>query len=165
MIVLGIDPGSVCGWCYLASGAPLREGTTTGFWHLTPGRGDSPGVRFLRLQAELNRLEQAIGQGKIQLVVYEQQHHRGGAATAIAAGLVATLQMWCAARNIDFKAVHSATLKKYATGSGRAEKEAMVAKAREALARVLTPDEADAFWLMRYGLTEVLNVVLPAEVP
>jgi len=48
--------------------------------------------------------------------------------------------------------VPPAALKKYATGSGGASKEMMTAAAEVAGADPNNHDEADAFWLRRYGL-------------
>lgn len=51
--------------------------------------------------------------------------------------------------------VAPSTLKKFATGNGHADKAAMVAAAVEAGGAPANDDEADAFWLRRYGIEEV----------
>jgi hypothetical protein len=52
------------------------------------------------------------------LIVYEQTHNRGGAATEVAAGFTTRVQEFAARHGIEHAAVHSATLKKFATGRG-----------------------------------------------
>lgn len=56
---------------------------------------------------------------------------------------------------IPWVEVPPSTLKKFATGKGNADKDAMVAAARAAGADPANHDEADAFWLRRYGIEEV----------
>jgi len=63
-------------------------------------------------------------------------------------GLVAVVQEWCAERQIPHEAIHTGTLKKWATGSGRADKDAMMAACEEKTGVIpLTDDEADAVLL------------------
>jgi len=81
-------------------------------------------------------------------VVYEQQHHRGRAATESALGCVATIQMWCEEWKINHTAVHSATLKLFATGSGRASKEDMLKAGHTRFQPTSkSHDEIDALWI------------------
>jgi len=141
--ILAIDPGSSCGW---AVGLPINSGV----WQLAPARGESPGMRYVRLRANLWAVHQAYPD--LRLVVTEAAHHRGGAATEYAAGCTATIQAWCCEHSIDHTTVHSATLKKWATGKGNAGKAEMLAAAR---AKSFSPttstdDEIDALWLLAY---------------
>lgn len=56
-------------------------------------------------------------------------------------------------RHHDWRTVAPNTLKKYATGNGRATKEEMVTRAIElGAAATITHDEADAYFLRRYGI-------------
>ena len=146
MRILALDPGSSCGF---AVGDPAGV-LVSGVWQLTPGRGDSPGMRYVRLRGYLEDVLRAYPD--LALVVYEQAHHRGGAATEYAVGCATTVQTWCAERGIDHSAVHSATVKKWATGRGNAKKAEMVRLARERFQPTTsTDDEIDALWMLDWA--------------
>lgn len=49
MRILALDPGSSCG---LAVGSPAGV-DASGVWQLAPGRGESPGMRYVRLRGFL----------------------------------------------------------------------------------------------------------------
>ncbi|HAR38119.1 MAG TPA: hypothetical protein DCS09_05830, partial [Porphyromonadaceae bacterium] len=77
---------------------------------------------------------------------------RGGAATEIAAGFATHLQSTCADLDIDHTSVHTATLKKHATGKGNASKEVMMAAYRGRFQVEPQDDnECDARWLLDYA--------------
>ncbi len=92
--------------------------------------------------------------GKVDLIVYEQEHHRGGAATFVALGLITELQAFAAEQEVEVMNVHSATLKKFATGNGRASKEDMLRNAREYGYFTDDDNEADAALLLEYTLCD-----------
>jgi len=151
MIILGIDGGSKCGWAVRSD-----DGTyASGVWDLKPPRGSSPGMRYIYLRARLEEVRRAYP--ALGLVAYEQAHQRGGAATEYALGVVTHIQSWCAAHGLDHMKVHSATVKKVATGKGGASKAAMI---EAAIARwpgwtPATDDEADARWICEAAVREV----------
>src|SRR3989442_9645594 len=87
-------------------------------------RGESPGMRYLRFNAWLSQW--APDGWRPALLVYEQTHHRGGAATEIAAGFATRAQEFAARQGLEHVAIHSGTLKKWTTGRGDADKGAMV---------------------------------------
>lgn len=129
MNILAVDPGSCLGWA-LKLGRSLESGVED----FSLRRGESPGARFLRfrrwLQDTSALAEAATGEG-IRLIAYEQPHHRGGHATEVAHGFSTRLQEFAAGIDgCDCVSVHSATLKKAATGSGRAGKSEMIQAAR-----------------------------------
>lgn len=66
-----------------------------------------------------------------------------------AAGVV---KLWLFRHAIPFVLVPPAALKQFATGKGNASKELMVAACVAAGGCPANDDEADAFWLRRYGL-------------
>ncbi len=149
MRILGIDPGARLGFVLGREDGSID---LSGVHDLTPGRGSSPGVRYLKLRAFLQQLWR--GYGDIGLVMYEQAHYRGGAAAEQLAGYTATLQAWCAEHKIEFEAVHSARLKKAVTGKGNADKAILQRIAAKAGFSPQTglDDETDAYWLYRYGV-------------
>lgn len=149
MKILALDISGTTGW---ATGSVDTGRIDSGTWSVKPGRGDSPGMRYVRLRARLRDVhaEQSLG-----LVAYEQAHHRGGAATEYAIGCVATVQAWCADNQVEHAAVHTATLKKFATGNGRASKTEMVEAARQRFRVPIEDDnEADALLVLDWALGE-----------
>lgn len=145
MNILALDLGTTTGYC-----CEHVYGTQV----FDVKRGESPGMRFLRLRKWLDEIVQLAG--PIDLIVYEQAHHRGGAATACCVGMVSHVLSFAADKEIDVMPVHTATLKKWATGSGRAGKPEMIAAAK---AKGYDPDDdndADACLLYAYGQATIL---------
>jgi len=149
--VLALDFASVTGWAIGHLGAGVHF---SGTWDIRPRRGESPGMRYIHLRRKLEEIIAAYPD--IILVVYEQAHNRGGAPTEYGHGCVAILQEWCAQRNLNFHPIHSSTLKKFATGKGNANKEAMMGAATARGWRFADDNECDALWLLEYALKEVV---------
>ena len=94
----------------------------------------------------------SVEKKKVQFVVYEQAHHRGGAATEICTNLTGRVQETCEEYGLLCAGVHTGSLKEFATGSGRASKEKMCELAAVVLCREpLDHNEADAVHLALYG--------------
>lgn len=155
--LLALDPGTRCGWAVAEGGQIVNSGT----WLLAPPRGASPGVRYLLLLARMD--EVLFAYPKLSLVVAEAAHHRGGAATEYAAGVITHAQSWCARdyndatrkQTIEFLTLHSAKVKKLATGKGNASKEEMMAAALREWGRDYDSDEADARWIAKAAVYEL----------
>lgn len=154
MRVLALDPATHCGWAVSSEGR--ADPALSGTWDLAPQRGESRGMRFVRFRKELEVMRAAYPD--LELVVYEQAHHRGGAATEVGVGLATHIQCWCAELGLEYSTVHTATLKKFATGSGRANKDAMLAAAHAkwGVLNVKDDNQADALWLLAYALDKVV---------
>ena len=148
MNILSLDLATETGW------ASNILGKRSGVTEFQLKRGESPGMRFLRARAWLGEMFQLLG-GKIDVIVYEQAHHRGGAATAVCVGLVTEVQAFAAENKIELMPVHTATLKKFATGSGRANKEVMVLAAQDRGWNPQDHNEADAQLLLEYAISEL----------
>jgi len=147
--LLALDMATRTGWA-LWTGASRYSGVQ----RFDLQRGESPGMRFLRFAAWLAKM---LADNAPTVVYYEQTHHRGGAATSVAEGLLAVLLMKAAEAEVEICPVHSGTLKKFATGRGNASKAEMLAAARERWPEqnVADDDQADALWLLAYGMREV----------
>lgn len=156
MRLLAIDPGTSCGWAISYHGLASAAPGFSGVWDLKPRRGESGGVRYVRLRGHLQRLYVAFPD--IDLVGYEQPHHRGGAATEIAGGIVGMIQAFAVDHGVEYVAVHSGTVKRHATGKGNANKPLMLGAARAKWGRdIESDDQADALWLLDYMLCEYGN--------
>jgi hypothetical protein len=199
-VVLALDPGSSCGWALgpmpgLAAAAgpagarglaslPGGAGALYGTWDLRPRRGESPGVRYLRLRARLEETRSACP--RLGLVVCEQAHHRGGAATEYAIGCVTTVQAWGAERGVEVAQAHRAAVvartvgkvggrartgeggRAGGRGGGRVEAVSIAGGRKEAVRQAaslryqcvsLTEDEADALLVLEYALIEYMPSV------
>lgn len=144
---------------------------TTGWARCVDGRVTSGVERFVgprvvrlgRFREWLWRvLPPAILPGAI--VAYERPHLRGYDATLSLVGYVLTLEERAYAIGAKLLGVHTGTLKKHATGFGKASKEAMVGAARNRWPGFdpATDDEADARHVLTWAADQC-GAVLPCE--
>lgn len=156
--VLALDLATHTGWALRA-----RDGSvTSGVQVFDLKRGESAGMRFLRFRRWLNEvLDTSCGFTGAGVIAYEQAHHRGGHATAVGVGLTTIALEVAADRGLEVTSVHTATLKRHATGRGNAKKPDMVAAATARwphVGRRLDPlgeDEADALCVLAWALDEI----------
>ena len=94
MNILDLDLATITGWA-TNMGARL-----SGTMEFKLKRGESPGMRFLRCRAWLAEMFELMA-GNIDVIVYEQAHHRGGAATSVCVGLVTEVLAFAADRGIE----------------------------------------------------------------
>ncbi len=141
-MILALDMASKTGWCLFRDGKVVESGVQD----FTKRRGESNGLLFLRFRKWLrDEMSHADPDFDLTLIAYERAHLRGGAATEIAVGLQTRAQELAAELGIESAPVHTATLKKFACGNGRADKDAMKQRARELIGREPIDDnEADA---------------------
>lgn len=143
--VLALDLATQTGWAIAHDGVLIDVGT------LDLGRDLSQGERLCKLWGWL------ISRLDTDLVVCEQPHLRGGGSFYLA-GLAAVVILWGEVHGVAYAGVHTATLKKHATGNGRAEKPAMVAAAAKRWGiEPGSDDEADALCLLAWALEEVAS--------
>jgi len=150
MLILGLDIASKTGYSFYDT--KKKKVLKSGIIDLTKKRGESSGMLFLKFRTWINEVASTLS---IDLVAYEQSHHRGGASTEITVNLTGRIQEICAQYNIDYTTIHSGTLKKFATGKGNADKDEMKAKASKIIGREVVDDnEADAIhismWAEKY---------------
>lgn len=146
MRLLALDLANNVGWAH-SDGA-------SGVQNFSPRRGDSPGMRWIEFKAWLNRV---LDVAPADVLIYEQAHHRGGAATHVAHGLISIVEAVAAERSIEVTNRHTATIKKHALGTGRGDKAAMVAAAKRRGWNPQTDDEADALWLLDLVKRELIT--------
>lgn len=149
MNIWAFDLGTKCGWANRTQGAPLLSGMND----FAPARGESPGMRFLRFRRSLGEL---AATGKPDIIVWEQPHNRGGAATAVLNGMEAEVLAFAAEHGIEHRAVHSSTLKKWATGKGNAGKPEMMDAAARLFPDVTLADDnhADALIALAWAIDQ-----------
>ncbi len=149
--ILALDLATTTGWSLLESGK-----VESGVQVFDVKRGESPGMRFVRMRRWLNDVGARLSPG--DLLVYEQAHHRGGPATACGVGLVTIALEWAADHKVEHQGVHTSTLKKHATGHGHAEKAQMIQAAESIFKKkVIDDNEADALLLLNYAMKEIVG--------
>ena len=142
MNILALDCGTKTGWASFTDGR-----IESGVQDFSLKRGESKGIRFLRFNKWLDAMVKLT---RPQVVVYELAHFRGGHATEILVGMTTRIEEFCESNNIEYSSVHSATLKKFATGSGKANKQDMMKAAALQFGRIIdSDDEADALLILR----------------
>lgn len=169
MYIAGLDLGTSTGWALYSAETGIVSGTE----EFKVGRGESPGMRYVRFRGWLKELTRdALNKPSEKVVIaYEQPHHRGGASTEILVGFSTCVQELCAVQGFNHTSVHTATLKKFATGHGRANKLEMAKAAEKYFTHYSVPqdfdsnkgdDEADALWVLAYVADE-LNYDIKGE--
>lgn len=145
MSVLALDLGKKVGWAANTPGS-----WTSGVEDFSPQWSESAGMCMLRFKGWLDRITVMV---QVTGIHYELvQGYRGGAAARLWSGFWSHLLSWCEENAIPCAGVPVGTLKKYATGHGGCNKQAMI---DAAIAKGWEPEddnEADALWLLDYVL-------------
>ena len=151
MAYLCLDLATHTGWSVVENG----EIKASGVKDFSKKRGESNGVMFMRFHKWLDDMVLLCGENSTCMVVYEQAHFRGGAATEICVGLQTHTQSWCARRSIECAPVATMKLKKFATGKGNAGKQEMIDAARKIIGRdPLDDNEADAIHIGMWAVDQ-----------
>jgi len=148
MNILALDMATKTGWAALFDGKVI-----SGVQNFKLKRGESPGMLFLRFRAWLRDVRELTD--RIDLVAYEQAHHRGGAATQVCVGLMTDALAFAAEIGAEAMPVHTGTLTLWATGKGNASKAMMIEAAK---ARGYNPEddnEADALLILEHAIDEL----------
>lgn len=159
MNLLALDLATTTGWALREHGQVV-----SGVQTFDVKRGESPGMRYLRLARWLEE----IG-ARSELIVYEQvvpapAKFGGASAREIAYGMAAHVQRYCAARGIEHAPVYPSSLKKWLTGRGNAGKPDMVAAvARRWGYAILDDNHADALALLHFAEAEIVPAGLRAR--
>lgn len=163
MNILALDLATRTGWAIQEGTGPILSGVQ----EFKLGRGESPGMRYIRFERWLAEMLVAPAvplalsppRNRVDLVVYEQslRFHLGGSASDIAGALVGFLQAACARYGIEHLPVNVATIKKFATGKGNAKKPEMILRAVASWPEQFGPgapddNQADALHLLAYSL-------------
>ena len=116
-VVLGLDLGSSFGWCIVTEGEITESG-----WYPTTIKGEGGGMHLLRFKTYLTSI---INEYKPGAVFYETVPFQKGRGREIILRQTGILELELTDRGLPYGAVHVSTLKKFATGSGRASKDQM----------------------------------------
>lgn len=144
--ILALDLGTTTGWALRGQNGGITSGTMT----FRPSRFEGGGMRFLRFRGWLAEVATLSG-GVARIVLEEVRAHAGTDAAHLYGGFLAHLSAWCEERSIAYQGVPVATIKRFATGKGNADKAKMVAAIQ---ARGFAPaddNEADAIALLLWA--------------
>jgi len=136
--VVGIDPGMTTGWA-IDTGSTIAAGT----WQLTH-KSEHP---LMRLHDYLSGI---LSLNEVSLLCYEEPVARGMAARSLNRQM-GIIILVCERLRIPHYPVNPGTLKKHATGSGRADKEQMLEAAQGRGWEFTDHNAVDALWLADYG--------------
>jgi hypothetical protein len=145
--ILGLDIATRTGWCRY-DGAQY----VTGVLDCSPKSKDEPeGARFLRMRRGIHYLL-----ADVDACVIERTYSKGKRTAEVLNGLTAVALAEMDERGIEYAFVDASVLKSFARREGCdlatewSMKEEMRRVASATLARDLSDDEADAWWLVRY---------------
>ncbi|MCI5078735.1 hypothetical protein [Oricola sp.] len=145
--LLALDLGTTTGWAIRGFDGLITSGTAS----FRPGRFDGGGMRYLRFTnwlTEIDRLSGPIG----AIWFEEVRRHAGTDAAHVYGGLLGVLTSWAELRGVAYAGVAVGTIKRYATGHGNANKQAMI---DAACARGFSPvddNEADAIAILLWAI-------------
>jgi crossover junction endodeoxyribonuclease RuvC len=146
VVVIGIDPGTMCGWAVVRGEQRLASGV----WDLQPRRHEGGGMRYLRVRQYLGQLLEgmAVPVGGDVVVAYEEvRRHMSTDAAHVYGGIIATIASVCEEREVPYRAIPVGTIKRAATGKGNASKQEMIEAFFTATGwEPVGDDEADAYW-------------------
>ncbi len=150
--ILCLDLGTTTGYA-LAAGDGASAVRLSSTWNLKPSRFEGGGMRFVKFTRALNQIHETW---PISRVYFEAvRRHRGTDAAHVYGGLMGMLTAWCEERLIPYEGVGVGAIKKFWTGTGNADKEAMCAEARRRGYTVIDDNEADAIALRELKLSEI----------
>ena len=138
MKILALDPATACGWAH--SDGP------SGTFDLSVRRDESGGMRLIRFRGKLDEVKRNAG---VDVVAFEASRNmKFGNAVRVAAQLQGVIEMWCTDNGVEYRGYSPTEVKKFATGTGKAQKGAMIEAARRRGWNPSTEDEADALWVL-----------------
>jgi hypothetical protein len=145
--ILALDLGSTTGWAIRNSRCRILHGTA----EFRPTRFEGGGMRYLRFGKWLDQTLDVTG--GIDAVYFEEvRRHIGTDAAHVHGGLLATLTSLCEGHGIPYQGVPVGTIKRFATGKGNADKQAMIAAVRERGFEPADDNEADAIAILLWAL-------------
>ena len=135
--ILALDIATKTGWA---------TETSSGTWEMKPNRGESEGMRVVRFKAKVKEI---ISLESIDLVVYERPAGLHKSSIMVASEMVGVLKDLCEELKINYGAYSATEIKKFATGKGNANKDAMVNAAEKHFSiKIIDDNHADALWLL-----------------
>ena len=150
MKTLALDLGTHTGWALQIPDYPV----VAGVWNLKGGRFEGGGMRFVRLQSQLDEIHRL---NTLDRVYFEEvRRHLGTDAAHVYGGCLAVVTAFCERIKIPYAGIPVGTIKKFATGKGNADKALMLEAARRKWPKLNVQDDnmADALWILECALAQ-----------
>jgi len=142
-VLLALDLGTTTGWALRTMDGRIVSGTHD----FRPRRFEGGGMRYLRFTDWL--VELAMLSHGIRRVVFEEvRRHVGTDAAHIYGGFLGALTSWCEEHEIPYQGVPVGTIKRFVTGKGNANKDAVIAAVSARGYAPADDNEADAIALL-----------------
>ncbi|MGZ5141343.1 MAG: hypothetical protein ACXWCX_26380 [Burkholderiales bacterium] len=128
------------------AGGKIESGTVS----FRPSRYDGGGIRYLRFRGWLDSMaaDAAIG-----VIHYEEiRRYLSTDAAHVHGGLLATLTAWCEQYSIAYQGVPVGTIKRFITGKGNADKQAVIEAVRARGFRPADDNETDAIAILLWAI-------------
>lgn len=133
-------------------GWALRENQSTfsGVNVFQPGRHEGAGMQFVRFKRWLDEMHM---NKSLKAIYYEEvRRHLGTDAAQTYGGFWSHVVAWCQENGVPYLGVPVQTIKKFATGKGNADKQAVIDAVASRWHVTESSDEADAIALLYYAL-------------
>jgi hypothetical protein len=145
--LLCLDLGTTTGFALRTADGRIISGTVS----FRPSRYDGGGIRYLRFRSWLESV--ANDAGGIGVVHHEEvRRHLSTDAAHVHGGLLATLTAWCEQNGIAYQGVPVGTIKRFITGKGNADKEAVLAAVCAHGFNPADDNEADALAILLWAI-------------
>jgi Holliday junction resolvasome RuvABC endonuclease subunit len=145
--ILALDLGTTTGWAIHGFDGLITSGTVS----FKPSRYDGGGMRYLRFTNWLTEIDRLSG--PIEAIYFEEvRRHVGTDAAHVYGGLLAVLTSWGELRGVPYQGIPVGTIKKFLTGLGNANKQAMIDAARKRGFSPADDNEADAIAILLWAV-------------
>lgn len=142
--ILAIDQATKCGIAYEIIG----EQPKVELWDLSIKNKESQGLKWLRFES---RLKSFLLKNQIKIVAYELPAGRNINPIIHSSKLICIVEKLCAELSLEYIELSTGSIKKFATGSGSANKQLMVEFAQKLWGYSGDNDnEADALHILHY---------------
>ncbi|MDE2284734.1 MAG: hypothetical protein KGK33_08990 [Hyphomicrobiales bacterium] len=145
--------GTVLGWAIQLDGSSIESGTVS----FRPSRYDGGGMRYLRFRGWLDSV--ARDAAGLSAIYYEEvRRHLGTDSAHVYGGMLATLSAWCEQHGIAYQGVPVGTIKRFISGNGAADKQAVINAVRMRGFKPADHNEADAIAILLWAIETVGGV-------
>lgn len=148
MKILALDLGTNMGFAMNGEGGSVMSGVMN---YKFDARYEGGGMRYVRFKKWLNEIKDF----DFDMVVFEEvRRHAGTTAAHVYGGFMAVLTEWCEEQEMPYSGVAVGAIKKFATGKGNANKQAMIDAVRSWGFEPVDDNEADAIAILTLTLTD-----------
>ena len=145
--IIALDLGTTTGWAIRGYDGLITSGTAS----FRPSRYNGGGMRYLRFTNWLTEIDRLSG--PVETIWFEEvRRHTGTDAAHVYGGLMAVLTAWAELRGVPYQGVPVGTIKKFLTGQGNANKQAMIDAARAEGFSPADDNEADAIAILLWAI-------------